>query len=508
MLTRRRAYRSTTEAFSLWQPGIIPADLQEYGIPIGYEQVTGRIVWLWLHNLNLEANYISIEGMKGSGKTTFMKSMVLRASCFQARGVMLDREFYRSKITSRKPNLGLAEYVPILDFLKSDITSMGSGDGFNIFSLFKTEAEVSVVAVFLAEHKHGTSLKAAHRIAILAGVHKMFAQNINPHPKRLENVLRTLSYADFNAFYEDDNSLVETVLEKEAEVFPGTIKDMSLQAQDLRDVRPDETKVANSETDVLFEDRHLQAAKEAADIFLDLVRGYKGIFSGEASLFDLLAHDIVGIDEYGMADGAAEIYESIINKGMANALSYAKSADDLILTKILPHASWSDEEGEAMNSVFHVRFKAQFVNKLRMVHTALVEAKQYHIQGDQVGDEGSDHRRYSQEVEFGVGAYIVFKQPNSAAYLRKYAERGMPDEYVKLLPKLHRGQAILYVPGKTPVRFYHQLLPSEIPLVQTMQASEQMNTHEPITETAVWEERMALQPDRIARLRQQSFAQV
>lgn len=483
-MSSRRSFRATTEAFSLWQPGIVPKDLQAYGVPVGYEQVTGRIVWLWLHSLNPEANYIRIEGMKGSGKTTFMKSMMIRMSCYQARDVRMEREFLRSRVSSRKPNAGLAEYVPVLNFLETDIHSLGKGAGFNVFGLFRTQAEVSVVAVFLANHLAQGRMNPTIRVAILAGVHKMFASNTSPHPKRLEKILRTLNYEDFLAFYLEDNVLVEKVLEKEELAFPATTGEMALTRKDVRETRPEEIGTT------LFEERHLKAANDAADIFLEFVRGFKGIFMGEDSMRDILTGDIVGIDEYDMADGAAEIWEAIVNKAEANALSYGSSDEELLLTKLLPHINWSDEEGEAMNSTFHARFKAQKVNKLRALPTALVEAQQYHIQGDQSGQEGSEHRKYSMEIEFGVGGYIIFRQPDSPSYLDKYRERGMPEEYVKLLPKQQTGQATLFVPGKAPVRFNHALLPSEIPLIQTTQASIQMNTHTPITETDEWARRV------------------
>lgn len=491
-MSSRRSFRATTEAYSLWQPGVVPADMQKYGIPIGYEQVTGRIIWLWIHNLNREANYIRIEGMKGGGKTTFMKSMILRTSCFQALDVDMRSEFFRSRVSSRKPNVGLAEYQPVLDFLETDMYSLGNGRGFNVFGLFRTQAEVSVVAVFLANHLAQERMTAAIRVAILAGVHKMFASGTSPHPKRLEQILRTLAYEDFVKFYRNDNSLIDAVLEQEQVAFPATIQDMSIAKSDVRDSRPEQVGQA------LFEQRHLLAASEAADIFLDFVRGYKGIFMGEESMYDVLTQDIVGIDEYDMADGAAEIYEAILNKAEANALSYGKSEDDRYLTKLLPHVNWSDEEGEAMNSVFHARFKAQKVNKLRSFPTALVEAQQYNIQGDQAGQEGTEHRKYSMEIELGVGGYIIFRQPDNPTILNKFRERGMPEEYVKLLPKQKTGQATLFVPGEPPVRFYHHLLPSEVPLIQTTQASAQMNTHVPISETAEWEERINLRRQRTA----------
>lgn len=472
----------------MWQPAIVPKPMQTRGVPIGFEQVTGRQTYLWLHNLNLEANYISIEGMKGSGKTTFMKSSICRFSIFQARGVDFNSEFFRSRVTSRKPNVGLMEYGPVLEYLEAEIHSLASSTkGFNVFGLFKTQAEVSVVAVFLAKHLAKEVLNPAVSVAILAGVHRMFQSGASPHPKRLESILRQLTYDDYHDFYVDSGSLVTKVVEQEAEAFPRTIGELSVDKSDVRDIRPENLQRS------LFEARHMEAASEAADIFLNFVRGYGGIFMGEDSLLDVLSEDIVGLDEYGMADGAAEIFEAILNKAEANALSYATSEDALHLTKLLTHATWSDEEGEAMNSLFHARFKAQKVNKLRAFPTALVEAKQYHIQGAGAGEAGSEHRKYAQEIDFGVGARIIFRQPNSAQYLDKYREYGLPETYVELLPHLRTGQAIVFVEGREPERINHVLRPSEIPLVQTTQASTQMNSTEPITETEEWQERIRIQ---------------
>jgi hypothetical protein len=315
----------------------------------------------------------------------------------------------------------------------------------------------------------------------------MFFSNENkPHPVLLEQILRGLTLDDFQKFYTDDNNLVHKILEEETQAFPKTLKELQLSPTDVGDDRPEMQDVFT------FESRHLQSARQAADIFLEFTRGFNGVFRGTDDLYDVLCQSTAGLDWYNLPEGSAEIIESALMKAEANALSYKKDSrkGGFDLTKIIPHASFSDEEGEAMNSVFHARFKAQRTNKLRSYPTAVFEAQQYHIQGTQVGDFNSEHRKFAAEIELGVGTYVIFKQPDDSEYLGKYRQRGLPEEYVKLLPKLSRGQAVLFVPGRTPLRFNHFLLPSEVPLINTTEASQQMNNPTPLSEMKEWESRI------------------
>ena len=483
-----RSFRATTEAAAMWQPGIIPEELQKKGAVLGFEQVTGKLVKIWPYSLNADAHYIRLEGMKGEGKSTQLKSLIVRLPLFQARDVNKNFETFRTRVSSRKPNAGLAEYEPILNLLGTTAHDLAGGNGINIFGLFKSEGEIALFAIYLARHLTNDDLTTSERISILAGVHKMFQDSTrNPHPVILEEILRGLTLWDFEKFYRNDSQLMHKVLEKETEAFPTTINELELAPKNIGDDRPEEDTVSS------FESRHLHSAKRAADIFLEFTRGFNGVFKGTDDLYDVLCDASVGLDWYNLPEGAAEIIESALMKAEANALSYKKEdlKDGLDLTKIIPHASFSDEEGEAMNSVFHARFKAQKVNKLRSYPTALFEAQQYHIQGTQAGDEGSTHRKYADEIEFGVGAYIIFKQPDDSTYLEKYSRRGLPDEYVELLPKLNKGQAILHVPGRMPLRYNHFLLPSEVPLINTTEASQQMNNPTPLSEMAEWTERIS-----------------
>ncbi len=481
-----RSFRSTTEAVSMWQPGIVPADLQNHGVVIGFEQVTGRLVKFWPYSLNRESNYVSIEGVKGSGKSTFMKSLLLRLPCFQARNVNNELETFRSRTSSRKPNVGLAEYAPVFEKLHVQIHDLAGGNGINLFGLFRTEGETSVFSIYLAEHLSNNTLTTSDRVSILAGIHKMFSnRSVTPHPVVLERILRGLTEDDYLQFYESDSELIAKVLEKESDANESTVEDLVLKPKDLQGYRPEDLGT------VSFGASHLESARRTADIFLSLVRGYNGIFRGTDDLYDVLTGSDVGLDWYNLPDGAAEIIESAIMKAETTALSYGNelAPGGRDLTKIIPHASYSDEEGEALNTLLHTRMEAQRTNKLRMLPTAVFKAKQYHIQGT-VGETGSMHRKYAAEIELGVGAYVVFKQPDDDAYLNKYRERGMPEEYVRLLPRQTEGQAIIYVPGRMPLRLNHFLLPSERPLINTTQASQQMNMQVPLSEMKEWQERI------------------
>ena len=93
-----------------------------------------------------------------------------------------------------------------------------------------------------------------------------------------------------------------------------------------------------------------------------------------------------------------------------------------------------------------------------------------------------------------MGAYVIFNQPDDKQTREYFLEKKLPETYVDLLPRLDKGQCILYAPGQTPVRMNHTLLPSEIPLVQTVEAREQLNKFTPLSEMDEWRERTGIRP--------------
>lgn len=492
-----RSFHGSTEAFSLWQPGTVPADLQKYGVFLGFEQVTNRLVYFWPAGISPDANLIKVLGLRGGGKTTFMKTLGTRLPVLQAYDVNLQLETFRLRFNSRKPNQGQDEYALVLDALQADSYDLSKGGGFNLFTLFRTEAELSVYAVYLGKHLGGGTIMPDVKIAIMAGVHKMLKDTTRtPHQNYLEEILRTLSYDDFNAFYEDDNRRVRQVVEKEAAEFPDTLENIAMTPSDLRDFRPesDDSGSIDASEKQRFEARHLAAARHAADLFLELSRGYGGAFNGNRSLESLLMGDTVGLNWYNLADGAGEIIEPTIMKAEANSLVYDKSSGSLDLTKILPHATLGDETGEANDSEFHTVIKAQRVNKIRMMPNVLIEAQQYTIQGTLAGAEGSPHRKAAMEIENGIGAYVIFRQPDDQETRNYFLDKRMAEPMVNLLHTMQTGQAVIYVPGEPPVRFNHQVLPSEWPLIQTTEAREQLNTFVPLSEMDEWKRRTNIQP--------------
>ena len=354
------------------------------------------------------------------------------------------------------------------------------------------------MSIMLGKHLAGGVLPVEVRVAIMTAVHKMYIlAEAKPHPAVVERLLRRLQLRDFDLFYREGDNFLEDLLEEEIKLNPNLREELGIDhralaeaARDFIGPVSDPSKAPASD----FELRHLKASRIAADLFFNLVTGYGGVFSGSDSLYDVLSQDVVGLDWEKLAEGADDILESVMMMAEAGAIAYARKGSEkaLDLTRTIPHATYSDEEGKAMEGEMHTTAKANRIRTRRASHGVDFEAVQYEIQTKNVGGVGTAHRSHAEEIELGVGARIIFKQPEDETFLHDhFSRRGISDQYVARLPKLEEGQAMLYVPGKKPLFYNHVLSPSIAPLTRTVAAREQMNTHVPLTQQKGWAERMA-----------------
>ena len=152
---RGRVFRGTPDALSIWQPWLAPRHLQDKGIPLGFDLRTGRLIFF--HPFTLPTNTVSylIEGEKGSGKSTFQKSITARCSMLQARDVYNNPTPWRTRINSRKPEQGISEYGPLTEALHSPVYNLASGPKINLLGLFKNESDIIDVSINLVQEVSG-----------------------------------------------------------------------------------------------------------------------------------------------------------------------------------------------------------------------------------------------------------------------------------------------------------------------------------------------------------------
>lgn len=488
---RGPSFHGTPDAASIWQPAITSSPLQAVGIPIGYERRLGRKVYFWPYSLVSKQKLITCEGLRGGGKSTFMKIMSIRLSLAKVQDTYGRPSNLKVRISSRKSENREAEYKPIFDALHKKLYSFSRGDGFNIFGLFRREEDVAVVALSVAEHLSDILLTPRIKIAILAGVHKMFATTSNPHPVVLERMIRTLTENEYNRFYYSDDTIIKNLLEEEIAGNPNLLKELHLD-RDTDNILPD-SSYAVQQAEAL----NTQAKNDAADLFKILTSGFGGIFKGTSSLYDVLTNQFVGFDWENIAEGADDIIDSILLRAEASAIT--NQSDSLgngrDLANIIPHATFSDEEGEANNRLIHLEAQASKINKARAYQTMMFQARQYYIQTTLAGDKDTRRSGLAQQIELGIGARIVFQQPDNDDILHYYTKLGVSDENAHKLTTLEPGEAMMLVAGRDPYFFTVGLTSLESPLIQTVSAARQMNEH---TNLSTQQEYI----DRVARINQ------
>ena len=473
---RGQAFKSTPSAFAMWQSWISPKHPQYEGIPLGYDLRTGKVVMFYPWTLPTHSTTFGAEGEKNSGKSTFLKVVMPRLLGLQAKDAYGNPTLMRGRISSRKSEEGVAEFAPLSTALASPVYDIGQEGSINLFGLFTEEADLIEVAINIAQEVAGHNLPAQASIAIMVAMRKLFESSLAAiSPTTLEVVLRQLTLADFADYHRQNQHAAIDQFKDELVDRPQLLAQLQL---DIPEGTIDESS--------------LWAARQAADCFSQLVNGnYGRAFGGRNTLYEVLTQQVVTLDWETLPVNAQSILEAVLMKAEASAIVKAKrglkSGRDLSL--IIPHIDASDEEGGAMKSLMHARATADRQNKSRAYPTASFRAYQYYGQITQAGNVGSEIRSLGQEIENGVGARIIFRQPNDTDFLQRFARLGMSDSDIELLPQLEPGQAFLWLRDHPPLLFQTVITAAELPLVQSNSARTNMANAIPVWSSADFRER-------------------
>jgi hypothetical protein len=387
-----------------------------------------------------------VEGIKDAGKSTFFKTYIPRLLGYQAWDANDQLTPMRARINSRKSEDGVAEFEALTRGLYSPVYNLGVRGNINLFGLFSDEADLIEIATNIAQEVNGGRLGSDVTTAIMVAIDKMIQERpYGPYSEGiLEAKLRRLTVQDFDDFNLNYASRVYSELKE------STLRNPAL---------PDQIELSNMTLTAGEDD--LRAAKKAADLFGILIRGDFGrIFGGGNSLFDVLSEQVVTLSWDNVPIKAMPILEAVFMKAEANAAinekRFLKIGDDpkkwLDLDLIVPHVIASDEEASA-TSLFHLRMEAFNQNTSRKSRTARFRALQYYTQVTKAGDVDTEMRNLADQVDRGVGARILFRQPNDKVFLDRYRELGMAEPDVQQLPHLRQGQAMLWIEHKPPTYF-------------------------------------------------------
>ncbi|HVS58592.1 MAG TPA: hypothetical protein VHD60_02510 [Candidatus Saccharimonadales bacterium] len=470
MATIGRVFMGTPESAAMMQPWISPAPLCYTGIPLGIDLRTRRIVyfdpWMLKRDGFINATLFLVEGEKGGGKSTLMKSLGVRLSMMQAgiNPMNSEPQFMRVRVHDRKPEDGEPEYKRLTDFLHSQIVSLNRSASINLFdpAMKMDEADLLETAVNVCEMASGQPLRGFPLLALQVGVYRMLTEFAEAaSPEILEHILRGLNSTDIGSYYWAHNERVAAQLQTKFSSESPIVKAL------LGNVGHHNIPAQEFERD---------AALVASYIGRILRGDFGHIFGGQESLRDMLSQPMVTFDWTGLNEKARSMLAAMMWKWQTVAL--ANNDLDLI-----PHISFRDEEHEAFRNLMYVRFMADSVTKARAYHTAEFISTQDELKLTTSGEEGSEIRRLTESIRRGIDTRFITRLPQDDAVLHHMSQLGISDLDLHMLTRLPVGCFGLKVPDRPILFFQHILTPSEYPLIQTDSANTRMTVRTPVLST-------------------------
>lgn len=476
---RGRVFRGTPEAMAAYQPFVAPKSLQEKGVPVGFKSYLGDLMFFHPFTLPAKTVSIAIEGEQGSGKSTFAKSMTYRLALLQARDAKKEPEKWRTRITSRRSEQGVAEYGPVATKLHAKFHKLGKGNRINLLGLLQSPTDVINATVNIVQEigKRWDDIKITPAVTI--AVYRLFDRSPELVGERLiTEVLRSLTLEDFKQYRQSGRDRLMNDFKEEFQADERLRFQLNLDYE-ITDV------------DASF----VEAAQHAADCLEILMSSdYGDVFGGKESLYNVLIQRVVLLDTEDIPDNANTILESVIMKAESTAIQYdeASIGTKFDMTRIIPHLNISDEEALAAKSLFHMRTMANTQATTRKKASSLWRLYQFGNQIVNAGAAGSEIRSLAAEIDQGVGARFFFRQSEDPAVLHRISQfPGMSQHLVEQLPFLEQGEAVLWVRNQPPVLFHHRLLRREIPLIQSNYSRERMAETKPVYEMDEYKERRA-----------------
>lgn len=466
-----RPFIGSPEVSAAHQPFVGTAPLCDQGIFLGRNLRTHKVErfdpWEMKRRGLIDSTVCLVTGTKGSGKSTWGKSVVPRLMARQA-GLRPDGspEQMRVWMHSRKPEAGVAEIVPLAGFLATEMTPLRRKRSINIFDTLMgmTEWNLLEVAVNTCELADGHELRDFQPLALQVAMHKMLRESRSVSSlELLALILRGLDKGDVDDYFDAaDNEILSSY----AQQF-GSQPELQRQLQ-LYTSRPHNVPEAAFRQD---------AALVASSLMRVYSGDFGGIFGGTGSVRPLLSQPLLCLDWSDVNRMARSLLDAMLWKWQTIALNN----NDL---EVIPHINLGDEEHEAMADLMHVRFRAAYAKKARALHTFDVQLTQYETDISRAGDADSTIRSLGEAIALSVGFRILFRQPDDPKIKQHLSGLGISDRDVDFLcsdamgiPGPENDQpriAGVKLPGR-PITFYaHELAPSEFALMGTDSASARM----------------------------------
>lgn len=460
MASSGRFFKGNASVMATMQPWYTTPRWQHSGAFLGFEMRTGQVAFIEPQLLKrLEIIYVCtilVLAQIGHGKSALVKSLILRLLALQSgidASTGLPKEA-TARMHDRKPNKGRGEYADVSDWLLANTIKLTDQGSINLFDprMGMTEWDILESAINIAEAITGQRLSEYQTLAAQVAVYTMMRDMSQiASPEILEIKARSLDASDLDRYFARSDS---EVLLRYKEKFAAN--DLLMQQLQLSVERP---RTINNQ---LF----LDGAGSFSIIIGKLLRGdYGKLFGGNRSLYELLTEPMVNLDWTGVTGKAGEILEAQMERWDAMALDGGDS-------KLSPTINASDEVHSAIKSVPHARARDAKLRKGRAYETTEILVSHNEADLTRVGDDNSELRGLGESISRSIGMRFYGRQEESDATLHAITQRGVSDHDAWFLTQLEVGEWGIHVQGQKMRWVRHVLLPSEIPLVQTNVANE------------------------------------
>ncbi|GEM_PF-1630372 len=459
-----RNFKSTPSTFARTQPfvgGSLPSNHRQ-GLFVGRNRETRRAVFIDGYAGRktglLNGLYALVDGERESGKSTFLKCMILRSGSLQAG---LDQfgypNLYRMQLFESRNEAGAPEYEPVTKNMGGvTISPVQQKIKLNPYDPSASdEASMLRDSVDLAEIIQGAPLTGLAPFVHQLAVRKMLRELPGlGSPQLYAQVLATTTGEDGNQYFKENADDLRKNLKTAADSNP----QLAAKLHNLLDLRTrlDEEELAREVT------------RQAA-IMSQLTNGEYGVlFSGDGTPFsEILGLPFVSIDRLGMSPKLRVMFDSQYWNKQTWAITHNQKEH-------IPHASFGDEDQDNYLFPAYLRAFDEYIRKIRSFHTWVWRATQYSSRLTKIGEASSEARELAQTIDLGVSIRCVFRQPENDDVLHHLTQLGFTDKEAAESTHYPQGCFALLVGKLPPIFVEHYVTEPEKPLIKTNLANDAM----------------------------------
>ncbi|TAH31969.1 hypothetical protein EYC58_04820 [Candidatus Saccharibacteria bacterium] len=420
-----------------------PPRPQTKGIEIGTSPTTRRGNYLDIYKGIADGTFpaggeIISTGGRGEGKTTAVKNLTIGHLAYQAISPLGEIEEMRAFIDNRKQqgqDVGegvVGEWGGVVEELGCDILDVTKLQLELLDPKNMPPADQLKWMVSVARLANRKNLKPDQRLVIAIALEQLQRTTGNEYGFRtLEAMLRRLNAEDIHEFHARlDAALVERFTDETEDSVTRKAMNELLNLEYVADCQP-----------------LIKAARQVSRLYQLVLKGMFGsMYAGRTTITEHLRKSAVMFDFTFMEPEEYEFFEVLRFQAMTSAL---KAGD----TSLVPHLMVREEIQEAITNPVLLESWALWSATQRSRHQLTLSTTQY-LTNLFAGAARLETRGHVTAILNGINCLVLFKQPIDEEVYNFLQGRGLSDQYIRSIPKLPLGVAIIKFDGHE--GFYNQ----------------------------------------------------